>query len=77
MSCIVLDIELADRNGLKKLGVFKDGKVQGSLFCPPKKYLPTKQAFGEQKTWVTQNCVEQWTFGLQRAFKHSSRSCNG
>ena len=29
MSCIVLDIELADENFIKELGVFIDGKVQG------------------------------------------------
>ena len=45
MSCIVLDIELADKNVMKELGVFFDGKVQGYLFRPPKKYKPTKQPF--------------------------------
>ena len=45
MSCIVLDIELADKNVVKELGVFVKGKVQGYSFRPPKKYKPTKQAF--------------------------------
>ena len=45
LSCIVLDIELADENITKEFGVFIDGKVQGYLFCPPKKYKPPKQAF--------------------------------
>ena len=45
ISCIVLDIELADRNVNKELGVIIDGKVQGYSFCPPKKNKPTKQAF--------------------------------
>ena len=50
MSCNVLDIELADKNVNKELGVFIDGKVQGYSFRPPKKYKPTKQAF-----WWTRN----------------------
>ena len=45
MSCIVLDIELADKNVFKELGVFIDSKVQGYSFRPPKKYKPKKQAF--------------------------------
>ena len=50
MCCIVLDIELADKNVLKYLGVFIDGNVQGYSCRPPKKYKPTKQAF-----WCTRN----------------------
>ena len=50
MSCIVLETELADKNDIKKLGVFIDCKVQGSSIRPPKKYKPTKQAF-----WCTRN----------------------
>ena len=46
MSCIVLDIGLADKNVFKELEVFIDGKVQGYSFRPPKKYKPTKQTFG-------------------------------
>ena len=45
MSCIVLDIEVADQNDIEELGVFNDGKVQGYSFRPPKKYIPTKKAF--------------------------------
>ena len=45
MSCIVLDIELADKNFIKELGVFFDGRVQGYSFRPPKTYKPTKQSF--------------------------------
>ena len=50
MSGIVLDIELADKNVTKELGVFIDGKVQGYSFRPPKKFKTTKQAF-----WCTRN----------------------
>ena len=32
MSCIVLDIELADKNGTKEMGVFDDGKFRDTHF---------------------------------------------
>ena len=48
MSCIVLDIELTDKNVIKELGVFIDGSVQGFSFCPPKAFKPNKQT-----TWNT------------------------
>ena len=37
MFCIVQDSELADKNLIRELGVFPDGKVQGYSFRPPKK----------------------------------------
>ena len=43
MSCIVLDIELTDKNVIKELGVFIDGSVEGFSFCPPKVFKPSKQ----------------------------------
>ena len=43
MSCIVLDVELTDRNVIKDLGRFIDGSRQGSPFCPPKTFKPNKQ----------------------------------
>ena len=45
MSCIVLDIELADENVFQKLGVFLNVRMQGNSFRPPKKHEPTKQTF--------------------------------
>ena len=33
MSCIVIDIELTDKNVIKELGLFIDGSVQGFLFA--------------------------------------------
>ena len=42
---IVLDNELADKNVIRKLGVFIDGNVQGYSFRPPMRYQSTKQAF--------------------------------
>ena len=47
MSCIVLEIKMADKKAIKELGAFIDGKVQGYSFRPPKQY---KQAF-----WCTRN----------------------
>ena len=48
MSCIVLDIELTEKNIIKELGLFIDGSVQGFSFCPPKTFKPNKQT-----TWNT------------------------
>ena len=45
MSWIVPDIELADKNVFREMGVFIDRNVQGPSFRPPKKYKPTKQTF--------------------------------
>ena len=43
MFLIVVDIELTDKNKIKKLGLFFDGSLQGFSFCPPKTYKPNKQ----------------------------------
>ena len=43
-SCIVLDIELADKNVLMDLGDSIDGRVLGYSFRNPKRYTATKQA---------------------------------
>ena len=48
MSCIVLDIELTDRNVINELGLFIVESVQGFSFCPPKTFEPNKQT-----TWNT------------------------
>ena len=50
MSCIVLDIELIDRNIIKELGRFFDGSVQGLSFYPPMTFKPNKQT-----TWNTRH----------------------
>ena len=50
MSCIVLDIELTEKNIIKELGLFVDGSVQGFSFCPPKTFKPNKQT-----TWNTRH----------------------
>ena len=56
MSCIVLDIELTDKNIIKELGLFIDGSVQRFSFCPPKVFKPNKHNI-EHKS-ITWNCVE-------------------
>ena len=43
MSCIILDIELTEKNIIKELGLFIGGSVQGFSFCPPKTFKPNKQ----------------------------------
>ena len=48
MSCIVPEIELTEKNIIKKLGLYIDGSVQGFSFCPPKSFKPNKQT-----TWNT------------------------
>ena len=50
MSLIVLEIELAEKNVVKELGVYIDGQVFGYSFKPPKNYQPTHQTL-----WCTQN----------------------
>ena len=48
MSCLVLDIELTEKNIFKELGLFIGGSAQRFSFCPPKAFKPNKQ-----KTWNT------------------------
>ena len=48
MCCIVLDIELIEKNIINELGPYIDGSVQGFSFCPPKSFKPNKQT-----TWNT------------------------
>ena len=43
MSCVVLDIQLTEKNIKKELGLFIDGSVQGFSFCPSKTFKPNKQ----------------------------------
>ena len=47
MSCIVLDVELTDKNINKELGLPIDGSVKGFPFCPPKVFKPNKQTTWE------------------------------
>ena len=50
MSCIVLDVEHADKNAIEEFGVFNGGNVQEYSFSPPRNYKATKEAF-----WCTGN----------------------
>ena len=46
MSCIVLVIELTEKNKINELGLYIDGSLQGFSFCPPKTFKPNKQTTG-------------------------------
>ena len=65
MSLLVLDIEVAEKNEVKELGVYIDGEVFGCSFKPPKDYQPTHQTL-----WCTQNLhkligkVTHWTIAV-------------
>ena len=48
MFCIVLDIELTDKNVIKELRFFIDGSVQRFSICPPKAFRHNKKT-----TWNT------------------------
>ena len=50
MSCIVLAIELTEKNIIKELGLFIDGSVQRFSFCPPRTFKTIKQT-----TWNTRH----------------------
>lgn len=50
MSLIILDIEFADRNVVKELGVFIDGQTKGYSFKPPKNFK-----LSYQTVWCTKN----------------------
>ena len=59
MSCIVLDIELTEKNIIKEPGLFIDGSLQGFPFCPPKTFKPNKQT-----SWKTKHLHEiAWSSG--------------
>ena len=44
MSCLALEIDIADKRVFKVLAVSIDGNYQANSFRPPKNYKPTKQA---------------------------------
>ena len=59
MSCLVLDIELTEKNIIEELGLYNDGSVQGFSFCPPKSFKPNKQT-----TWNTSHLHKiAWSSG--------------
>ena len=65
MSCIVLDIELTDKNVIEELGLFIDGSVQGFSFCPPNTFKPNKQT-----SWNTKHLYEiAWSSGKLDYYK--------
>ena len=61
MSCIVLDIELTEKNRIKELGLYIDGSVQGFSFCPPKFFKPINRLHGTQVIYMElRGVVESW-----------------
>ena len=73
MFCIVLDIELADREPIKALAVFIDGKFQN--FRDINIVLQIKKAHKASVLLYkkfARACVEQWMFGMQWVCKHPS-----
>ena len=50
MSCIVPDIEQADKNIIRELGVFTNGKGQKYSHRPPISTNPQNKRFGAQET---------------------------
>ena len=69
ISCIVLDIELTDKNVIKDLGVFSDGEVQNYSFRPPKCTNPQNNRFGAQET-CTELCgtMDVWVTVMFQSF---------
>ena len=49
MSCVLLDIEPADKNVVEELEVFIDGRVQGYSFRPPQNTNPQNKRSGLQE----------------------------
>ena len=50
MSCIVLDVELTEKDIIKELGLFIDGSLKkGFSFCPTKTFKPNKQTSWNKK----------------------------
>ena len=73
MSCFVLDIELADKNVIRELGVFIDGKVQSTgilISSSEESTNPQNKPFGAQET-CTELCgrMDVWiTVSFQTLF---------
>ena len=57
MFSIVLDNELADKNGIKELGKFIAGKAQGTLFILQQCTNPQSKPFGGQETVLDETTV--------------------
>ena len=61
MSCIVLDVELTDKNIIKELGLFTDGSVQGFSFCPQRLLNLINRRHGTKNTYMElHGVVENW-----------------
>ena len=80
MSCIVLDIELTEKNIIKELELFIDGSVQGFSFCPPKTFKPNKQTTWNTKhlhgtAWINGKLDYDKLFAIFYDIKDKSNEC--
>ena len=75
MSCVLPDIELADKNVIKELGVFLMGVLRDTHNGLQK--VQTHKASSLVNEKFACNCVEQSTFGLQWASYILPRDVNG
>ena len=62
MFCIVLDIELTEKNIIKELGLYIDGSVQGFSFCPQSLLNLINRRHGTQVIYMElRRVVESWS----------------
>ena len=76
MSCIVPDIELADKNIINGMGVFLMAKLRDTHFVLQKSTKPKNKPFGAQEA-CAELCGTVDVSILQWVFKRSSKSCKG
>ena len=61
MSCIVVDLELTDKNVIKEMGVFIDGSVQSFIFVHQRLLNPINRHHGTQNIYMElRGVVESW-----------------
>ena len=72
MSLILLAIEFADRNFITELGDILIGMPKDTHFALQKHNRQIQKASVLVYKKLAQIWVEQWKFGLQSAWKHSS-----
>ena len=61
MSCIILDIEVTEKNKIKELGLFIDSSAQKFSFCPPKTSNLIIRLHGTQDVYMKlRGVVESW-----------------
>ena len=71
MSLIVLEIELTEKNIIKKLRIYIDGSLQGFSFCPRRLMNLINSRHGTQviymelggvvESWIMRSCLLSFT----------------